>query len=326
MKSLKNIIFVLCLMVMASVNYAGGITVVNNNGDWSTPGTWNLNRIPKTGDTVNIPAGQTVQVSSNVYHSVPQYALLQIRVYGVLQFVATGQLNLQCLSSVCVFGSGIIPSTGCNCNQIGMGTGEASWKGAYPSISGGSCVSSPCAALPVTLVSFDAVRENETVKLSWVAEREVNLDYYEVERSADGINFESIRNVNSTGNLSQNYYFTDMLPLGLLSYYRLKTVDLDKTIRYSKMIAVSSSTQISVEIYPNPVTGNNFNVLVPAGSAFEQITVTIKDLIGKEYLYLTYFLNGELLPVSTSSITPGIYVVIVNIGNHSSSSAKIIIQ
>ncbi|HXA02515.1 MAG TPA: T9SS type A sorting domain-containing protein [Cytophagaceae bacterium] len=326
MKNIKSIIFVLCLMLLATVNYASTITVVNQNGDWTAPGTWDLNRIPQTGDIVNIPSNKTVLITSNVYNAVPKEPILQVNVYGVLKMSGgSGQLNLNCQSTVCVFGSGIIPSTGCNCNQIAMGVGQAAWKGADASITAGSCLTS-CATLPVNLISFEATKENDTVKLSWVAGQEVNFDHYEVQKSADGIIFENIGTVNTLGSLiSTSYNFTDLQPINSISYYRLKTVDLDQSTQYSGIISVNTFIESSIEIYPNPVSGDNFNVLIPASTSSEKITVIIKDLMGKEYFSLTYIQQEEILPLSSSSLLPGIYVVTVNIGNHT-SSARVVIQ
>jgi hypothetical protein len=46
--------------------------------------------------------------------------------------------------------------------------------------------------LPVELISFTAQVLNETVKLNWVTASELNNDFFTVQRSADGVEYESL--------------------------------------------------------------------------------------------------------------------------------------
>ena len=46
--------------------------------------------------------------------------------------------------------------------------------------------------LPVTLTSFSATKNNNSIALKWTTEKETDLKKYDVERSVDGINFFTI--------------------------------------------------------------------------------------------------------------------------------------
>ncbi|MFL5728773.1 MAG: T9SS type A sorting domain-containing protein [Cytophagaceae bacterium] len=320
-----RVLVLLFLMALSHLNFATSIiTVVDNNGDWSDASTWDLNRLPTNGDIVKIPSGKTVQVSLNVYHSVPQYVLLQIQVSGTLQFVASGQLNLQCQSSVCTIGLGKIPATGCNCNQITMGTGEAAWKGDYASVFGGACVTSPCASLPVNIVDFEAKEESGVIALSWTAAQEINLEGYQIERSGDGIHFDALGSqpsFNSANTIS--YSYTDLQPLQTLSYYRLKILDKDQSASYSSIIQAAGSAS-AINVYPNPATGGYFNVLIPVSASLEKVSISLKDGLGKEVISLDLLSQGEILTVPCSSLSSGIYMLSVQSGKFNVSTRLVI--
>ncbi len=117
--------------------------------------------------------------------------------------------------------------------------------------------------LPVTLIDFQAKQNQETVDLTWLTGSEQNSDYYLIERSSDGINFELIGNVKAVGNSSnlQKYSFTDENPLIGLNYYRLKQFDMDGR---ETDFGIQSVTfvQSDSQVFPNPVSdwGNVFSL------------------------------------------------------------------
>jgi hypothetical protein len=87
------------------------------------------------------------------------------------------------------------------------------------------------APLPIILKSFDVRKVNVTSSnISWVTAEEINVKNYEVQRSANGINFSTIADVtpkspNSSSDVS--YDVTDSKPLPGINYYRLKQTDID---------------------------------------------------------------------------------------------------
>lgn len=85
------------------------------------------------------------------------------------------------------------------------------------------------APLPVELLSFNAYPKDENVHIEWVTASEINNDYFEVQRSSDGINYETNEIVDGNGTSSQmhQYELTDFNPLPGLSYYRIRQVDFD---------------------------------------------------------------------------------------------------
>lgn len=114
-------------------------------------------------------------------------------------------------------------------------------------------------ALPVSLSSFDAKADENSTHITWTTESEINNDYFTIERSNDGENFEFLHQVAGAGNSTRKlkYKYTDTEPLSGISYYRLKQTDFDGTFTYSEVRAVnfgklhSNSVKID-EAGPNP--------------------------------------------------------------------------
>ena len=118
--------------------------------------------------------------------------------------------------------------------------------------------------LPVELIDFTArAINNEKVQLAWQTASEINNDYFEVQRSRDGIDFITIEEVSGAGSsdVIQYYQTEDQSPYDGLNYYRLKQVDFDGTFDYSEIKVVDISTMdIPLSVYPNPSSGDiNFS-------------------------------------------------------------------
>ncbi|MEO6669444.1 MAG: SdrD B-like domain-containing protein [Ferruginibacter sp.] len=99
----------------------------------------------------------------------------------------------------------------------------------------------PGQIVPVTLLSFTAMlQSNKTVLLNWQTTAEISNDFFDVERSVDGINFNTIGRVdgNGTTSLPHNYSLIDPHPLNGINYYRLRQVDFDGHFAWSHVEAV----------------------------------------------------------------------------------------
>lgn len=79
------------------------------------------------------------------------------------------------------------------------------------------------------------------ISLHWSTLIEENSDYFDIERSADGMDFEYIGRHNAAGNSHQvlNYEFVDLSAPTGASYYRLKQVDADAACLYTEIIEVT---------------------------------------------------------------------------------------
>lgn len=84
---------------------------------------------------------------------------------------------------------------------------------------------------------------------------ENNSSHFTVERSVDGVNFESIGRVNASGmSMSRtDYKFPDMDPKNGVNYYRLQQVDNDGSTTTSKVVSVFFRNN-TMFVFPNPAT------------------------------------------------------------------------
>ncbi len=112
-------------------------------------------------------------------------------------------------------------------------------------------------ALPTSLLSFTGVWASDKVTLQWTVDEDSGVSRYEIERSANGANFEKIGSVASSQSaVKQSYTYNDTGLKEPMYYYRLKLVDIAGTFKYSIIILLKRNQQapaIRVKISPNPV-------------------------------------------------------------------------
>lgn len=119
--------------------------------------------------------------------------------------------------------------------------------------------------LPVKLLHFSALRKDNSVAVTWITTDEINMNRYEVERSINARDFINIKSVTSLDKPNETKYaITDNNPLSGISYYRLKTVEDNGTVKYSKIISLQYSTGNAVSIYPTVwKSGSPLNITNP---------------------------------------------------------------
>jgi hypothetical protein len=106
--------------------------------------------------------------------------------------------------------------------------------------------------LPVTWVAFTGALINSKVRLDWVTAQEINNSGYEIERSNDGVRFHKIGAL--TPNSTYVYQYLDLQPLQGAAYYRIKQLDQDGAVSYSKTIKVHAIEKpLLARLLQNPV-------------------------------------------------------------------------
>lgn len=177
--------------------------------------------------------------------------------------------------------------------------------------------------LPVELISFNGKRISEKVQLNWATASEINNDYFVIERSAHNKMFEAIGDrVKGAGNSNvvNQYQIFDNEALGFATqndvktiYYRLRQVDFDGTINYSKVISVSmnqETTAFDASVYPNPFNGT-INVTVSTNNT-ANTHIEVVDINGKTvYSETLGTLSGNSIYTITNldKIPAGMYFI-----------------
>ncbi|MEO5892864.1 MAG: T9SS type A sorting domain-containing protein [Ferruginibacter sp.] len=118
--------------------------------------------------------------------------------------------------------------------------------------------------LPVTFSSIKGSLQSNKIVVEWKVENEINIEKYEVERSDNGINFSSVSeaSVNKQNGAVRGYSWVDNSPVTGNNFYRVKSVDLDGSKKYSLVVKVTrvKANAGSITIYPNPIKGNMVNL------------------------------------------------------------------
>lgn len=177
--------------------------------------------------------------------------------------------------------------------------------------------------LPVVLVSFDTKLQEDEVHLSWETELEINSDYFEIQRSADGKKWVKIGNVESNKNADSVtiYHFADSSPSLGINMYRLKMVDLDRTFTYSNVqdiMVASNDNSDSIEIYPNPAR-EKLIIKLNDWHVFE--SVRLFDKAGREI-----FFSQKHESIDLKNIPSGDYVILISMKDGSCKSQKVMVQ
>ena len=157
--------------------------------------------------------------------------------------------------------------------------------------------------LPVELSRFRATEQGNTVWMHWTTSTEINNDFFTVERSANGLDFEGIGRVDGAGTSyhDRNYTFTDDGPYPGRSYYRLKQTDIDGKFSYSSVEIVDRpGNDLPLIIHPNPARTNEeillnqkatIEIFDPLGRLIERIEKT--DRIRNSFPPGTYILRNQ---------------------------------
>ena len=149
--------------------------------------------------------------------------------------------------------------------------------------------------LPVKLVQFNAYKNNDNVIVSWTTTDEINVSQYEAQRSDDGLLFYTIGTV-AARNLSvlQQYEITDNKALNEITWYRLRSADMDGKTRLSNVVKISN----------RDFTGKYVTIGNPAHNS---IQVTFKNVSGV-FEYRINTLAGQTIQQGVVKIAaPGMY-------------------
>lgn len=150
-------------------------------------------------------------------------------------------------------------------------------------------------SLPVDLVEFTANRiGKQAARLSWTTATEVGSDYFDVERSTDGIAFAPIGRVAAAGTSlhTEEYRFDDENGLAGRNFYRLRQVDLDGQTTFSEVrLVVLEGPAEKVQVWPNPT-----EAFLKLSSSFSGQVIIYRQngaLVGQQQLT-----NGQAIDVS----------------------------
>jgi hypothetical protein len=166
-------------------------------------------------------------------------------------------------------------------------------------------------SLPLNWLSFSGRRINEKIQLSWITENELNTSHFEVERSANGIDFTLIGKVTALSRSHNEYQFDDVQPLKGINFYRLKQEDRDGHFEYSRIVKILwSDNKNTLRLYPNPVRKNLY--LQFTGTE-KNVSIQIYDAAGR-FVQNRRMQNQSVLMIPVRNLSSGTYWIIISDG------------
>lgn len=148
-------------------------------------------------------------------------------------------------NSECAYGDQFVNQLTTSAGQIYImmiDNWSASNQGYNLSFGGTATLGCTPVVLPVELLSFKGYKGAKSNKLVWEIASENNCDYYTVERSVDGENWQTI--VNTPANNSDTYITYDDEFEEVINYYRLSQTDLngEKVIYNDNLVSIDNLT------------------------------------------------------------------------------------
>jgi hypothetical protein len=115
--------------------------------------------------------------------------------------------------------------------------------------------------LPVELIYFDGIGTTSFNKLIWSTASEHNSDYFQIERSIDGVEWKTIGTKTASGNSNTkiDYSFIDSFDDFVINYYRLVQVDYDGQYKIYGPISLDNTKSFKKVIMYTNLLGQEVN-------------------------------------------------------------------
>jgi|GEM_PF-2599914 len=182
----------------------------------------------------------------------------------------------------------------------------------------------PSTLLPLDIVNFTAIKATNGNIVSWSAANAINVQTIDIERSANGRDFGTLKQL-IAGNSS--YQYTDASPISGVNYYRLKIANKNGSFQFSKVVAVINGAKgvVVTGVYPTITTG-----LLMAEVSAEGVQAPLQfrfiDLQGRTTSIKRIATVTGIASLDVSSLAKGTYLLQVMQSDKAITNFKIIKQ
>jgi large repetitive protein len=165
---------------------------------------------------------------------------------------------------------------------------------------------------PVEWLSFEAQPiEYGKVALRWETASEVNSSHFVVERSVDAQVFEPIGQIAAAGysQAVRAYDFIDQDAERRITFYRLRQVDLDGQVSFSKQVQVIfDRVSDDLWVYPNPGQDEVY-LRFPETPQGDQFSLRVINAAGRVVINRTMVHQAESVRLEVSNLPVGFYTI-----------------
>ncbi|MEO5591685.1 MAG: T9SS type A sorting domain-containing protein, partial [Chitinophagaceae bacterium] len=182
-------------------------------------------------------------------------------------------------------------------------------------------------SLAVSVINYNAFLKNKKVFVDWTTTQEVNSDYFTIERSSNGRDYEMIMVISGKGdsNTPTNYEFIDNDPLPGISYYRLTATDKDGDKKIAGVKSVNNIVNsFSMVIQPNPAVNNEVNTVIQSAKK-QTVKVKVYTTSGTE----VYSKQVEVQAGSNPwrfNLAGGVYIISAETQDGTKMNEKIVVK
>lgn len=168
----------------------------------------------------------------------------------------------------------------------------------------------PLVPLPMSFLRFEAIKQQNSSKLTWEMSNEDNIVRYEIQRSDKAVYFETIGSILQKDELNKSYIYFDEQPLSGHNYYRIKVWSKDGTYDFTntKLVIFDDSRSTVLKVYPNPTTDQLFAEL-PAEFHGQPVAVNVYDANGRIVYHEKHTEQTKKIHFSVSTLAAGSYLL-----------------
>ncbi|MBD1383771.1 T9SS type A sorting domain-containing protein [Mucilaginibacter rigui] len=160
---------------------------------------------------------------------------------------------------------------------------------------------------PYALVSFNGQKTGTDVLLKWNTVNEYDYTSFELQRSSDGTNFETVRNIQSSSQGSYNFKDIYSSNNTATIYYRLKQVDINDMVYYSNIVIITPAKgNGTFAVFPNPAT-NTIQFTLDQTIKSSSVRLNIFNAMG--LLMKSNVFTASTGQQDVSNLTPGNYTI-----------------
>jgi len=169
-------------------------------------------------------------------------------------------------------------------------------------------------SLPIELINFDANISSNIIEFEWLTASEISNNFFTIEQSLDGENWEAVVVVQSKGNSHNLQEYKEEVTVinSDVKYFRLKQTDFDGSSSYSKVILI------------NPIKTYDEGSTIIYNSNSQTIEINYSNYAQKNFEFLELintngqkvFLSNFLVEkIQKESLPIGIYYVFCKLKN-----------
>jgi uncharacterized protein (DUF1501 family) len=183
------------------------------------------------------------------------------------------------------------------------------------------------APLPINDIVLKTKWNNNAVAISFEVFENERFEYFSIQKSIDGIDFENIQSIYNTNDRSiETYNYIDEYVNWSLIYYKIIGYEKQGGRKNSKIVAVKNENKQQVSVYPNPVENNIINIDFHTNLS-QYVDFYIVGVLGETLFYDKKLVKGKSATLHVPNMFDPNTIYILNINfNGMSITEKILFK